>query len=108
MKEALATKPRHEWFQIFSAADVPHGPIHGFDTVFADPQAEHLGIVTEIPMDGGQRPYRQVGPAIALSDTPVEATVRAPLLGEHTTEVLAAAGFTPEEIAELTRNPEET
>ena len=53
-------------------------------------------------MGDGQRPSLQVGPPIALSDTPVQVTRRAPTLGEHTVEVLAAAGFTAAEIAELT------
>lgn len=107
LKEAFATKPRAAWFEILAAADVPHGPIHGFDTVFADPQVEHLGIVSELPMGEGQRPYRQVGPPIILSDTPVAATRRAPLLGEHTEEVLAAAGLGAAEIAVLTQDSED-
>ena len=101
LKGALITKTRDEWFEILTAADIPHGPIHGFDTVFADPQVEHLGIVTEIPMDEGDRPYRQVGPSLALSDTPIAATMRAPLLGEHTEEILGSAGFSYDEIASL-------
>ncbi len=107
LKDALAKKPRHEWFEILSAADVPHGPIHGFDTVFADPQVEHLGIVTTVDMPDGQPPYNQVGTPIALSDTPVEVRHRAPTLGEHTAEVLTETGFTAEEIAGLANDSEE-
>lgn len=107
LKEALATKPRHEWFEILATADVPHGPIHGFDTIFDDPQVEHLGLVTEVAMGDGQRPSRQVGPPIALSETPVAVTRRAPMLGEHTDEVLAGAGFTPGEIAALAADGKE-
>ncbi len=107
LKQALATRTRDEWFEILEAADIPHGPIHGFDTVFADPQVEHLGIVTEVDMPDGQRPYRQVGPPVALSDTPVEVRHRAPTLGEHTAEVLTEAGFSAAEIAALTEDGEE-
>ena len=100
-KEAFGAKTRDEWFSILEAADIPHAPIHGFDTVFDDPQVEHLGVVTEIDMPDGQRPLRQVGPPISLSDTPVVADTRAPLLGEHTREVLTEAGITAEDIEAL-------
>ncbi len=100
-KDAFSTKTRVEWFSILEAADVPHGPIHGFDTVFTDDQVQHLGLITEIPMPDGQRPLRQVGPPVRLSDTPVVADTRAPLLGEHTREVLRAVGISDPEITQL-------
>lgn len=100
-KEAFLTKTRDDWFTILEASDVPHAPIHGFDTVFDDPQVEHLGVVAEIDMPDGQRPLRQVGPPISLSDTPVVADTRAPLLGEHTQEVLAEAGMSADDIKAL-------
>jgi len=100
-KEAFLAKTRAEWFSTLEAADVPHAPIHGFDTVFDDPQVGHLGIVTEIDMPDGQRPLRQVGPPFSLSDTPVVADTRAPLLGEHTNDVLAEAGIAAEDIEAL-------
>jgi formyl-CoA transferase len=43
-----------------------------------------------------------VGPPIRLHGTPAEATTPAPLLGEHTDEVLAKLlGYSSEAIAEL-------
>ena len=44
---------------------------------------------------------RTLGSPIKLSETPADATRRAPLLGEHTEEVLTEFGFSEDEIAEL-------
>ncbi len=44
--------------------------------------------------------YLTVGNPIKMSDSPTEVT-RSPLLGEHTDEVLAELGYSPERIAAL-------
>jgi len=46
-------------------------------------------------------PVRVLGNPVKLSATPGEATRPAPALGEHTREVLAAAGYAETEIDEL-------
>jgi crotonobetainyl-CoA:carnitine CoA-transferase CaiB-like acyl-CoA transferase len=50
---------------------------------------EHLGTL------------REIGPILRFSDMAVVAKAPAPLLGEHTAEVLAEVGYTAAEIAEL-------
>jgi len=45
---------------------------------------------------------RTLGSPIKMSATPPLVGRRAPLLGEHTGEVLREAGFSAEEIAQLT------
>jgi formyl-CoA transferase len=44
---------------------------------------------------------RNIGTPIKMSATPLDPTRRAPLLGEHTDEVLASIGFSPDEIEQL-------
>jgi formyl-CoA transferase len=44
---------------------------------------------------------RQVGIALKLSDTPGRVRQLAPTLGQHTTEVLTALGYTEQDIARL-------
>ena len=44
---------------------------------------------------------RVIGTPLKLSDTPLDPTRRAPMLGEHTDDVLAAAGFSDDEIGQL-------
>jgi crotonobetainyl-CoA:carnitine CoA-transferase CaiB-like acyl-CoA transferase len=47
-------------------------------------------------------PMRMVGPPIRLHGTPAEAAVPAPLLGEHTEEILTKSlGYSADAVAEL-------
>ena len=68
--------------------------------MFADRQvgAREMVIETDHPVLGR---LRTLGSPIKLSRTPPDATRRAPLLGEHTHEVLAEFGFSEQEIDRL-------
>ena len=71
---------------------VPLGPVLDAEAIFADPHFEVRGMlpVVENPRTG--RPTRITGPVAKLTRTPATIRRRAPLLGEHTVEVLREAG----------------
>jgi crotonobetainyl-CoA:carnitine CoA-transferase CaiB-like acyl-CoA transferase len=93
-------QPRATWLAKLEACDVPCGPINDYSQVFSDPQVIARGMVREIdhPVLGRRR---TLGTPIELSETPPDSSRRAPLLGEHTREVLHEFGFSVEEIARL-------
>jgi alpha-methylacyl-CoA racemase len=98
LQEAFARKPRDAWVAELGGVEACVGPVHDVSEAMADPQAGARGIVAHV--DG-----RPVGPGPALT-WPGEARgpVRpAPGLGQHTDEVLTAAGFSDEEVAGLRR-----
>jgi len=97
-----ATRTRAEWLRTLEDADIPCGPINDYAEVFADPQiqARDMVIQCDHPVLG---PQRTLGSPIKLSATPPDPTRRAPLLGEHTDEILREAGLTDDEIADLRR-----
>ena len=90
------------WLSVLEASEIPCGPINDYAQVFADRQVVAREMVVEVdhPTLGH---LRTLGSPIKMSATPPEVTRRAPMLGEHTVEVLAEAGFGVEEIAALRR-----
>ena len=92
-----AREPRRTWLDRFDAARIPCGPINTYAETFADPQVRARGMVVDVdhPTLG---PLRTLGSPIKMSATPLVAERRAPLLGEHTREVLRQAGCSESEI----------
>ena len=80
------------------AAGVPAGPVNSVPAAFAQAHAAHRDMLVA---DGD---YRGVGPPVKLSGTPTLPPRRPPRFGEHAPEVLAAAGYTEEQIADLKRD----
>ncbi|HEY5188543.1 MAG TPA: CoA transferase, partial [Solirubrobacteraceae bacterium] len=59
-------------------------------------------MVVQIEQPGVEQPIRQLGLPVKLSRTPGEhARLPGPSLGEHSEELLLAAGYTTSEVAEL-------
>ncbi|KAF7960257.1 hypothetical protein AWV80_35465 [Cupriavidus sp. UYMU48A] len=79
--------------------DVPCGPILSMKDLIEDQSMYERGYLVELdhPTRGK---YVQLGSPIALSDSPVKVE-RAPLLGEHTDEILEWLGRTPAQIAAM-------
>jgi formyl-CoA transferase len=96
----FATAPRQEWLDRLRRHDVPCGPIYDIQEVFDDPQVRHLGLPIELqhPIRGT---VRLSGSAVTLRETPVSYASAPPMLGEHTEEILRAAGYSAGDIARL-------
>jgi crotonobetainyl-CoA:carnitine CoA-transferase CaiB-like acyl-CoA transferase len=77
---------------------VPIGPVNDVAAIFADPHTAAREMLAEVEQPGAPGPVVIAGTAIKLDATPGGVHRRAPLLGEHSREILAEAGFTPDEI----------
>jgi formyl-CoA transferase len=86
--------------EVFEEAGVPCGPIYDIGQVFADPQVQHLGIAK--PMQSKQADtFNVVGSAINLTGVPKDIRRATAEAGEHTDEVLAAVGYSAQEIEQM-------
>lgn len=107
-REALAalieavtvTATRDVWLGRLDAAGVPCGPILDYAEAFDEPQARARQMALEVdhPVLGRMR---TIGTPIKMSETPLDPTRRAPLLGEHTAAVLGALGYDEAAIARM-------
>jgi crotonobetainyl-CoA:carnitine CoA-transferase CaiB-like acyl-CoA transferase len=100
VEAALGTGSATDWVGRLEAAGIAAGPIYEFHEVFEDPQVRHLGLVAEVEQPGAGRVRMLAFPGRA-SATPPRITRPAPLLGQHTAEVLRELGLSGEEIDRL-------
>lgn len=93
-------KPATEWLALFAPFDVLAAPVNTYTELFADAQLEqNQMVVTQTHPVAGE--FKVVGVPVKLSGTPGRVGSAAPLLGEHTSEILISLGYTAEEIARL-------
>jgi crotonobetainyl-CoA:carnitine CoA-transferase CaiB-like acyl-CoA transferase len=103
INEKLKRRPVREWIAALEAVGVPCGPINSIADMAADPQTAAREMVIELEHPRAGR-TRALGLPIKLSVSPGKVTRAAPLLGEHTREVLGEYGFSPQEIEDLVRS----
>ncbi|OFW23696.1 MAG: CoA-transferase [Acidobacteria bacterium RIFCSPLOWO2_02_FULL_65_29] len=100
IESVTRTKPRDHWIALFESNGLPCGPINNYAQVFADRQVLARGMVVETDHPTLGR-LRTLGSPIKMSETPPATGRRAPLLGEHTREVLREVGYDDEGIDRL-------
>jgi len=99
----LRRKSSAEWLEQLEAAGVPAGPVLDIVQMHADPQTIARQMVTETDHPVAGR-VKTIGLPVKFSATPGAVARPAPLLGEHTREVLAEAGLDGSEIERLIKN----
>ena len=100
LRAQFRTNEREYWLARLDAHQIPHAPINTIAEVFDNPQIKHLGIPKKIthPKMGTSN---LVGSPINMSATPPQFFRAAPLLGEHTHEVMAQLGYDENTVTEL-------
>ena len=108
LEAVLRTRSKADWLAALEAAKVPCGAINNLAEVFADPQIEARGMVTQWqhPVKAG---LRLVSSPLKLSETPVRAPAGGglppPQLGQHTDEVLRSVlNYSGQKLSELKTN----
>ena len=100
LEETFVGRTTSEWMELLNDAGVPCGPIYDMGQVWEDEQitAREMRVDLEHPTAGT---VGNIGLAAKLRGTPGSIRTAAPLLGEHTREVLGEAGYSDVAIDDL-------
>ena len=93
----LAANTTAHWVEVLNRAGVPCGPVNSVADVFEDPQI----LVQDMVIDVNQPGYgivRMLGFPIKFSGSPCRVRRPAPMLGEHSREVLSELGYAEAEM----------
>lgn len=98
--EILAEKTRDEWLELLGNTKVPTMVVNSLDDLIEDPHLVDTGFWQEMdhPTEGK---LRLASPPMNFSKTPASIRRPQPRLGENTTEVLAEAGYSQEQIDKM-------
>lgn len=92
IEAVMLTRTRDNWIAALEAVGVPCGPIQTIDQVFDHPQVKARGLWQNIPHPVAGSSPTTASP-IRYSETPVQYKRHAPMLGEHTEEILREFGI---------------
>ncbi len=97
IEEKLANINRDKVAETFLAVNIPCAGVSNIKEAFEDEQLKARNMIIELD-DPGAGKIKLVGNPMKLSKTPPQINKAAPLLGQHTEEILLEMGYTEEEI----------
>jgi crotonobetainyl-CoA:carnitine CoA-transferase CaiB-like acyl-CoA transferase len=100
LTEILSHGTTSEWLEKLEAAGVPAGPVYDVREMTEDPHTAARGMIEHVPAAMGGT-HGVIAHPNKYSATPAKIRRGAPLIGEHSREVLAEFGFSETEIGEL-------
>jgi len=100
LTQTLKARTTEAWLQLLKQAEVPAGPVLTLDQVYQHPQvrARNMAIEIEHPLAGR---VHAIGFPVKYSRTPGQMYRPAPMLGQHTFQILESLGMSAEECSQL-------
>lgn len=102
LSEVFDKKDASWWLTSLEHKGIPAGVINDLGTACEDPHVKARGMILELDHPKAGK-IRLTGNPVKFSSAVSEPSVRPPLLGEHTCEVLLSLGYDNEKIEDLRR-----
>lgn len=103
LNDWCATRTRAEVVEACEKAQIAVASVNTMEEAVADPHVQYREAITAVPHQSGNE-IKLTNPAIKYSRTPIRVRNPAPMLGQHTDEVLEEAGISEEERDALRKN----
>src|SRR5581483_1594460 len=100
MEARFRSRPRDAWLATLLQHDIPAGPVHTIDEFRRHPLTQHHGMARTYPHPE-LGTLTLPGSSLLFTQTPTQDVGPAPTLGQHTDEVLRAAGYDAASLAAL-------
>ena len=100
LEARFKARPRDAWLQTLLSHDIPAGPVHSIDEFRRHELTRHHGMAREYDHAEVGR-LTLPGSSLLFSATPTRDVGPSPTLGQHTDDVLRAAGYTDAAVADL-------
>lgn len=100
LEGVTAQKTKKELADILGGK-IPFGPVQDITEIIADPHYAVRAMIESVPHPGMADPIQVAGIPVKMTGTPGRVVSRAPLLGEHTDEVLGEIGLSAQDIQTL-------
>lgn len=101
LNQLLSTETSEYWLRRLEAKRIPCAPVNNLQQALCDPQVLYRKMVVEIAHPNGKT-TKAPGNPVKLSRAPSDSFSAAPLIGQHTEEVLVGLlGFRDEQIRRL-------
>lgn len=99
--DILTERTSLQWIEQLKPLSIPVAPVNTLEDLFSDPHLSAVGMFFQ-QMHPSEGELTQVRPPVNFEKTPNTVRSLAPRLGEHSYEILAAAGLSDAEIEALT------
>ena len=101
MQDWCNGRKKEDALAALDAARIPAAPVYSPQQALDDPHVQQMGFFKRIDYPGLKTPAPVIETPFRLSSTPGMIRSRAPLLGEHTDEILGGLGCDGDAIADL-------
>jgi crotonobetainyl-CoA:carnitine CoA-transferase CaiB-like acyl-CoA transferase len=101
MAEWCADRNCEDALHALRSKRIPCAAVNSLDQVMADPQVKARRLLQDVAIRGTKRGIKLAPAPVRLGAEPQPIGSGAPLLGEHTDDVLAELGYSPADIGEL-------